>query len=915
MREWRRYVRDRLPVSDIKAQRALDLVDELASQLEDVYRTELSHGASEREADAKARAHIEDWDRLAAEIRLAAPSLRRPSASRWADRADERARSAGRWGAWLADLGMDVRYSLRALRRKPTFAVVVVLLVGLGVGVNTAVFSALKAIYLEPLPFPEPQAVAVLWETTTRGGRGPVSWPNYRDWKAQNRSFEHMGLMSEVGVTLSDSGAAEAVLGAWVTSSVFDVFGVRPALGRTITPDEDSTSARVAVLSHELWATRYGADPLVVGRQIRINGDSYDVVGVMPERFVVSSVWRASSRIRLWVPFPAGAREPQRDSRSHPVVARLRDGVTLEGAAADMERVARNLAAAYPETNRTQRVRVQSLHAALFGDLGTLVSLVFAAAGLVLLIACGNVAGLLVVRFSGRRAEIAVRSALGAGRGRVMRMLLAESGLLALVGGAVAVLLALGGLGALRGLLPAWVPRAADIRADGSVLLFAVAISFLTAIVFGLAPALGATRGSQTEALKEAGGERAGLRAGGARQVFAVAQIALTLVLAHLACLQAGSYLLLRGMDLGFDAENTLTAAVTLRGSAYRDADRRQAFFHELLARLEALPGVTHAGAVSGLPFEGGNNGRFVVEGRAIPSDPNDLPLVERKSVVGDYLRAMGIRLLAGRMLTAADTFRNASGAGGAIINERMAQQLWPGEVALGKRFRPNSPESVTEVGAAPEWLTVVGVVADVRQWGMEQPAIAESYRPYMIAPQQRMFVALRTAVEPTSIVAAVRREVGEMDRGVAVSAVRTMQEVVASELSWRKLLTSLVGLFAALALILAVAGVYGSLSYFVAQRAHELGVRMALGARRGQVLLLVMGRGAKLALWGVALGTGGALAASQVTRGFLYGLRPADPWFIGGVATLLLVTAVSAALVPARRATKVDPALALRAE
>lgn len=915
MRDWRKYVRDHLPVDDLKVQRALNLVDELASQLEDVYRAALSHGASEAEADARARAHIEDWDRLAADIAAAAPSARRAPASEWADRADERARSAGRWGAWLADLGMDVRYALRTLRRKPAFAAVVVLLVGIGVGLNTAVFSTLKAVYLTPLPLPEPRELAVLWNTSTRGGQGPVSWPDYEDWKAQNRSFEALGIMSDVGVTLADDGVPERVRGASVTAGIFDVFGMRPALGRAILPEEDSAGARVVVLSHELWRTRYGADPGVVGRRIRLDGDSYDVVGVMPEGFAVSSVWNAVARIELWTPFPAGVRTSSRDSHAFPVLGRLRDGVTLEAAAADMERVALNLAAAYPETNLSKRVWVQGLHEALFGPLGAQLLLVFGGAALVLLVACGNVASLLVLRAAGRRTEIAVRSALGAGRGRVMRMLLAESGLLALAGGAAAVLLAFWGLGAIRGALPAGVPRVADIGIDGSVLFFAVAASFLTAVVFGLAPAIGATRGDHAEALKEAGGERAGRRTGGAKQAFAVAQIALTLVLVHLACLQAGSYLVLRGTDLGFDAENTLTVSIALRGSAYQDAGRRHTFFRELVGRLEALPGVSHAGAVSRLPLEGGSNEHVVVEGREIPQDPDDLPLVERKSVVGDYFRATGHRLRAGRMLTPADTFGNVGGAGGVVINQRMAQQLWPGEDPLGKRYRPHSPEWITPPEAGPEWLTVVGVVEDVRQWGIEAPAIAEAYRPYMLEPQQRMFVALRSATEPASLVAAVRREVGRMDPGVAVSAVRTMDDVVRGQLSWRRLLTGLVGLFSVLALVLAVAGVYGALSFFVAQRNHELGVRMALGAGRGQLLVLVLGRGVRLALWGVALGTAGALAASQLTRGFVYGLRPTDPRFVGAVGAVLLVTVLAAALVPARRATKVDPALVLRAE
>ena len=915
MRDWRRYVRDHLPVDDLKVQRALDLVDELAGQLEDAYRAALSRGASEREADAEARGHIEDWDALTAEIRLAAPSAQRGPASHWADRADARAQRAGRVGTWLADLGMDVRYALRTLRRSPAFAGVVVLLVGVGVGLNTAVFSALKAVYLRQLPFPEPRQLAVLWNTSTRGGRGPVSWPDYQDWKAQNQSFQALGLMRDVGVNLADEEVPQRVLGAYVTSSIFDVFDVRPVLGRAILREEDSVGSRVVVLSHDLWETRYGADPRIVGRQVRLDGDTYEVVGVMPDGRAVTSLWDAASPIELFTPFPPGVRTASRSSYAFPALGRLRDGITLQAAAADMERVALNLAEAYPETNRTQRVWVQGLHAALFGPSGAMLLLVLGGAGLVLLIACGNVAGLLVLRSAGRRTEIAVRAALGAGRGRVVRMLVTESGLLALGGGAVAVLVAVGGLGAIRGVLPAVLPRAADIRVDGWVLLFAAATSCVTALLFGLVPAWGAARGHLVAALKEAGGERAGRRAGGAKHAFVVAQVALTLVLVHLACLQTGSYLVLRKLDLGFDPGNTLTAGVMLRGSRYEDASRRHAFFGELVERLEAVPGVIHVGAVSHLPLQGGSNERVVAEGQAIPADPNDLPLVERKSVVGDYVRAMGLRLRAGRMLTPADTFRNSSGAGGAIINARMAQQLWPGEDALGKRFRPHDPEWVTAPGTGPEWLTVVGVMEDVRQWGIEAPAIAEAYRPYMIEPQQRMFVVLRTATAPMSVVAAVRREVAALDPGVAISVVRTGDDLVSGQLTWRQLLTSLVGLFAVLALILAVAGIFGVLSYFVTQRRHDLGIRMALGAGRRQLLLLVLRRAGRLALWGVGFGVVGALAASWLTRGFVYGLRPVDPLLMGGVAVLLLVTALVAALVPARRATKVDPALVLRAE
>ena len=334
MRDWRAYVRDHLRLDDIRVQRALDMVDELAVQLEDVYRAALSRGASEQEADAMARGHVEDWDALGDEIRIAAPSARLGPASEWADRADARARAAGPAGTWLADLGMDVRYALRTLRRSPAFTGAVVLLVGIGVGLNTAVFSALKEVYLKQLPFPEPRRLAVLWNTSTRGGRGPVSWPDYQDWKAQNQSFTALGLMRDVGVNLADEEVPQRAQGAYVTSSIFDVFDVRPVLGRAILPREDSVGSRVVVLSHDLWETRYGADPRIVGRRIRLDGDTYEVVGVMPDGCTVSSVWDAASRIELFTPFPPGVRTASRSSYAFPALGRLREPQEDQGARA-----------------------------------------------------------------------------------------------------------------------------------------------------------------------------------------------------------------------------------------------------------------------------------------------------------------------------------------------------------------------------------------------------------------------------------------------------------------------------------------------------------------------------------------------------------------------------------------------------
>jgi putative ABC transport system permease protein len=902
MRDWTAYVRERLSLPGLQGPAAREVVEEVASQLEDVYEAARARGSSEAEAEAEACSHVRDWEELAAAVRRTSRTRREGAGRRAVERADAGLRRGGRGARWLADLMLDVRYAFRTLRKSPGFTATVVLLVALGVGANTAVFSVLKAVVLQPLPYPQPNELMVLWSTTTRGGRGPASWPDYLDWKAQNRSFEQMGLSQGLRLSLTDGDVPEQVRGAMVTSSVFDVFGVNAALGRTILPEEDASDARVVVLSHELWATRYESDPSILGRTIRLSDEPYKVVGVMPRSFAMTSPWNANDPYLLWTSIPASILTRPRDSYSYPVYGRLKDGATLAAARKDMDRVGLGLAEAYPATNRTQRALVQPLHVVLYGAAGGRLLLVLGAAALVLLIACGNVAGLLLARSATRRREIAVRAALGAGRMRMLRQLLTESGLLALAGGVVAVILVFWGLGALRSNLPSTLPRVHDIALDGPVLGTALLVSLITGLLFGLVPAVQAARISHVEALKEVAG-RGGRAHGRVRSAFVVAQLALTLTLVHGTVLLVGSYLLLRRHDTGFNPKNVLTMSVSLSGPRYADEQTRLAFFKELVPRLDALPGVREAAVVNRLPFEGGTNARIIVEGREIPPDPNDRPLVERKAVLGDYLHVMGIPLRAGRMIDE----RDAAGVPGVVINERMAERIWPGVDPLGKRFSYDDNP--------PHWLTVVGVAGNVSQWGAEWGSIPEAFRPYALFPRPVMYLALKTDVPPATLVRAVRREVLAVDPDMPVTEIRTGEQLMGEQFSQRELMTTLIGLFAVLALVLAVAGIYGVIAYHVAQRTQELGVRIALGASRGRLLRLVLGRGLALAAVGVVLGTGGAVAASRITRNALYGLSPTNAWSIAGAALLLLAVAAVATLVPARRATTVDPARALQAE
>lgn len=805
-------------------------------------------------------------------------------------------------GQWLPDLLFDAKHAARRLRGTPAFTLTVVLLVAVGVGVNTAMFSVLKAVLLDPLPYPDPGELVVLWNTDVqRSGRGPAAWPDYVDWRALNRSFEELGATWTLQASITDGDVPEPVYGARVTSSMFEVLGVGPALGRTILPEEDATDARVVVLSDELWRTQYDGDPEVVGRTTRLDGEPYTVVGVMPEDFFMMAPWGDGRLYRLWTPFPSFVLERPRDQHSFPVFGRLRDGVSLGAARGDMERVALELAEAHPETNRSNRVLVQGLQQVLVGSAGGRLFLMLGAAGLVLLIACGNVAGLLLARGARRRREVALRTALGAAPGRVVRELLTESGLLALVGGAVALLLSFWGVGVMRGALPSTLPRVENSSLDATVMGLSLLVSLLTGLAFGLAPALQAVRVGHTEALKSSGEGHGG--EGRARRAFVVAQLALTLILVHETALLVGSYRLLRQRDQGFDSENVLTMSVALSSPSYDDGEARVAFLRGLIPRLAELPGVREAAAVNRLPFEGGTNDRIVIEGRENPTDPNERPLVERKAVMGDYLSAMGIPLREGRMLNERDAF----GVPAVVINEYMATRLWPDESPLGKRFSFGDDPS--------EWLTVVGVTANVSPWGPEWGTLAEAYRPYALFPSRTMYLVLKADVPPSSLVAVARRVVGELDPNLAVTGIRTGEAFMADHFAQRQLITTIISLFAVLALILATAGIYGVVAYYVSQHTYALGVRMALGAGRARVLRLVLGKSLALAGSGVAFGTAGTLVMAHITRSFLFGLSPANPWFLAGVALFLLTAAIAAALLPARRATMVQPARALRTE
>jgi predicted permease len=686
---------------------------------------------------------------------------------------------------------------------------------------------------------------------------------------------------------------------------MFEMLGVRPALGRTFLPREEESGAPVAILSDDLWNRRFDADPDVVGTTIMLNREPHTVVGVMPPRFDMPSPYLVGRTHQVYWPL---SKEQLQDGRGWNWLlgyGRLKEGVTLEAADAEMAAITGALAERYPDTNEGKGVRLIALHEWLFGRVGGQLLVLLGAAGFMLLIVCGNVASLLLARATTRQTEMAIRAAVGASRGRVVRQLITEGLLVSLVGGTAGVLLAVWGVGVLSAAIPSSVPRIDAIAVDRLVLFFALGLSIVTGILFGLAPALTASRVNLTESLKEGRGGWSGRSARNPlRSALVIGQFGLAVLLATGAALMVKSYWRFRDSERGFVAENVLTARLTLEGSQYEDAGRRYAFYRAAIERIGALPGVTAVGATSKLPLGGGTNTRVWAEDDPERPMRGGGPLIELSRIASDYFPAMGIELLAGRYLTDQDT---VSASPGAIINEEMARRLWPEEDPLGKRFsRRNEP---------PTWMTVVGVVRNVRQWSLYRPAISEMYLPYPTDPSRWFFLTVRTTGDPLSLAGAVRREVFALDPDQPLTEVQTMEGLVEGALAGQRFNTILTGLFAGIALLLVAAGIYGVMSYFVAHGTHEIGIRIALGGGRSGVMTLVLRRGLKLALLGAGVGIVAVFASIRVISAMVFGVGPADVLTVGAGALFIVVVGLLGSLIPAHRATRVSPLTALRSE
>ncbi len=802
----------------------------------------------------------------------------------------------------------DVRYGIRTLARTPGFTAVVVLTLALGIGANTAIFSVLNAVVLRPLPFHDPERLVMIWETDPPRGnmQSVASYPSVQDWRSQSRSLKYIATFLPQMHTLTGVERPEPLEGARVSAEFFPMLGVRPALGRTFLPEDDRVgAANVAILSDDLWRRRFGGDPAVVGGTLSLDGIEFTVVGVLPAgfdfpvRIAGAEVWTPTALDESFL--------PERGLRVVMAAGRLKPGVTLAQGQADMDAVIRSLQEQHPRIYEESGIRLVPLHEQVVGDVRPALLIFLGAVGLVLLIACANVASLLLARGAGRRAEFAVRAAVGAGRLRLVRQLLTESVLISLFGGALGVLVALWGLETLVAVVPAELPRAGQISLDGRVLAFAAAITLLTGLLFGLAPVLGVLRRDLHESFKEAGRAQGVPARHGLRGALVVAEVALALTLLAGAGLLTRSFQRLVNVDPGFDTGNLLTFYMDAGFSKPMNSPQRAALYEEIRERLAALPGVESVVAGTSLPLWGSRIGfGVVIEGRPDPS-PSEVQSARYCAVTTGYFRSLGIPLLKGRTFTDRDRLGSP---GVMVINEAMARRFFPDEDPLGQRIGAGMILWEDE----PRSFEIVGIVGDARESLSSEP------QPYMYVPSLQqtwpfMAFALRSTVDPGRLVGAVRAEVASLTREEAAFEFMTMDERSATGVAQQRFAMFLLAAFGAVALILAALGIYGTLSYFVAQRTHEVGVRMALGAQRGSVLRLVLKRGLTLTAIGLLIGLVVSLASARVLSSQLYETDPTDPISFIAVSLLLGIVALLACFLPAHRATRVDPVVALRCE
>jgi putative ABC transport system permease protein len=800
----------------------------------------------------------------------------------------------------MTTLKQDLRYGVRMLLKNPGFAIVAVIALALGIGANAAIFSVVNTVLLRSLPYDDPDRLMVLRENKLpQFPEFSVSPGNFLDWQKENTTFEKLAAINGTAYNLVGDAEPERLRGARVSAGLFEMLGVNPALGRTFLDEEDQPGHdNVAILSSSLWKRRFGSDPNVVGQAIALSATSYTVIGVMPPAFQFPD-----RETDVWTPIAFNARQAQQHGSHYiSVIGRLKPGVTQEQAATEMDAVAGRLAEQYPDTNTGWRVNVLPMQESEVRDIKSALLVLLGAVALVLLIACANVANLLLARATARQKEIAIRTALGASRRRITQQLLTESILLALAGGGVGLLLAVWGIGSLLKLAPQELPRVKDVTLDVRVLGFTLIVTLLTGVIFGLVPALQASRPNLNETLKEGGrGTTGGHHR--VRGALVITEVALALLLLVGAGLLIRSFYRLQQVTPGFNSKNALAVTVSLPGKKYPQDDQQSGFFAQLLDKVATLPGVVAVGATQSLPIQGDYVLGFNIQGRP-PNGPGQEPNTNYYAVSPDYFKAMGIPLLRGRVFTEQDKKDSPRVA---VINEELAKKFFPDEDPIGKRINvTNGPERFREI---------VGIVGDVKQYGLAQPTTMQTYEPYLQTPFSGMTLVVRADGNPAALSGAIRSEVLAIDKEQPVSRIRPLEQVVSESVAKQRFLMLLLGIFASVALVLAAVGLYGVMSYSVNQRTHEIGIRAALGAQRKDVLKLVVGQGMALALTGAAIGLAASFALTRLMASLLFGVSATDPLTFAGIALLLTIVALLACYLPARRAMKVDPMIALRYE
>ena len=882
----------------------------------------------DREMDEEMRLHIELREKELREKELRANGLHETEHAENGLSAEEASMTARKnfgntlalreashdsWGwAWLEHLAQDLRFAFRMLAKNPGFTAVAVLTLALGIGANTAIFSVVYGALLQPLPYQDASRLGVLNETTPKVGTVSVSYPNFRDWRAQSHDFSQMAAVQDVGFNLAGVTQPENIRGEAVSPNFLSMMGVRPFLGRDFEASEEKPGTPpVVLLSYALWQSHMGGNRNAIGRTITLDGRSFTIIGVLPPNFRSLDRTDAMLPIGVWATNHSGEANDRGDRGDMVVIGKLARGVRFAQARVEMEGIAARLAKEYPASNDQFGVALQSIRDAFVSDARPAILVLFGAAMFVLLIACANVANLFLVRGAARTKEIALRMAFGASRSRVIRQMLTESFVLACLGGVLGLTLAIAGIRGIARLIQTDMLSGASVNLNGAVLLFAAGIIVLAAFIFGLAPAMHSTRPDVQSELKE-GGRTASASAAQnkLRGALAIAEISLALILLVGAGLMMKSLYELMSVDPGFRPDRVLTMEMDLRTQQYFKDPAILNFWQQVLDRVRALPGVENAAVGTVVPLTG-NHSRtdITIEGMALPK-PGNYPHPDYHEASPGFISTLGIPLLRGRTFTAAD--RQGAPLVG-MVNATLARQYWPNNDPIGKRFMFGHPDPTGK--KPPKWITVVGVVGDTKLYGLANPSRLEVYVSALQYPDSDMNLVVKSRIAPAALISAIRGAVASIDKNQPIFAISTMNQLVSESVATRRITLVLLGLFSALALVLAAIGVYGVISYSVAQRTHEIGIRMALGAQHKDVLRMILRQGVKLAVAGVAIGVIASLGLMQLMSSLLFGVRPGDPLTFSGVAILLVFVALLACYIPARRALRADPMVALRYE